>query len=89
MAIGCIVALKELGFAVPDDFSIMGVDDVATAQVVDPPLTTIALPLAGMGAAAMESLIKLRKEELTLEGGITLPHQLVLRASTAPPRNAG
>jgi DNA-binding LacI/PurR family transcriptional regulator len=86
MAIGCIVGLRELGLSVPAEISVMGIDDVATAQFVDPPLTTIALPLRGMGATGMESLIRLRKEELTLDQSITLPHQLVIRKSTAAPR---
>ncbi len=88
MAIGCIVALKELGFSVPADISVMGVDDVATAQFVDPPLTTIALPLHGLGAAGMESLIGLRNDTLTRDQSVTLPHQLVIRKSTAAPRRA-
>jgi DNA-binding LacI/PurR family transcriptional regulator len=89
MAIGCIVGLKELGLAVPAEISVMGIDDVATAQYVDPPLTTIALPLTGMGATGMECLIKLRQEELTLDQTITLPHHLVVRKSTAAPRGGG
>lgn len=88
MAIGCIVALKELGLSVPGDLSVMGIDDVATAQFVDPPLTTIALPLHGMGAAGMESLIGLRNATLTRDQSRTLPHQLVIRKSTAAPRRA-
>lgn len=86
MAIGCLVALKELGLSVPGDLSVMGVDDVATAQFVDPPLTTIALPLHGLGAAGMESLIQLRGGVLAVGEARTLPHQLVIRTSTAAPR---
>jgi len=90
MAIGCIVALKELGISVPGQISVMGIDDVATAQFVDPPLTTIALPLHGLGAAGMESLIRLRKQDQTLAAAkpLILPHHLVIRQSTAPPRRA-
>jgi LacI family transcriptional regulator len=88
MAIGCIVGLKDLGLAVPGEISVVGIDDVAMAQYVDPPLTTMALPLAGLGATGMESLIKLRRGELQFDQGITLPHHLVVRKSTAPPRDA-
>ena len=86
MGIGCLAGLKELGLKVPADISVMGIDDVATAQFVDPPLTTIALPLHGMGAAGMESLIRLRRDELTLDQSVTLQHQLVIRQSTGAPR---
>lgn len=85
MAIGCIVGLKALGIQVPAEISIMGIDDVATAQVVDPALTTMALPLYSLGATGMECLIKLRRGELKLDESLTLPHHLVVRASTAPP----
>jgi LacI family transcriptional regulator, repressor for deo operon, udp, cdd, tsx, nupC, and nupG len=86
MAIGCIFGLKERGFRVPDDISVMGIDDVAMAQFVDPPLTTMSIPLQALGAAGMESVIKLRKGELTHEQSMTLPHQLMVRKSTARPR---
>jgi len=85
MAIGCIVGLKELGYEIPSDISVMGVDDIATARCVDPPLTTVALPLYDLGAIGMESLIKLRNGEMSINDAITLPHHLVVRKSTAPP----
>jgi LacI family transcriptional regulator len=86
MGIGCMVGLKELGYAVPQDISVMGVDDVPTARIVDPPLTTVALPLYELGAIGMESLIKLRRGEMAIDDAIILPHHLVIRKSTAPPR---
>jgi LacI family transcriptional regulator len=88
MAIGCISGLKELGLRVPADISVIGIDDVAMAQFVDPPLTTLAMPLHKMGALGMESLIKIRKGELTHEQSMTVPYQLVVRKSTAAPRTA-
>jgi LacI family transcriptional regulator len=59
MAIGCLVGLKELGYNLPVDISVMGIDDIGCAQFVDPPLTTISLPLYDLGKVGMESLIKL------------------------------
>ena len=86
MAIGCLAGFKELGIRAPDEISVMGVDDVHMSQFVDPPLSTVAIPLMQMGATGMECLIKLRNGELTHEQSITLPHKLVVRKSTAPPR---
>ncbi len=83
MAIGCIVGLKELGCRIPQDISVMGVDDIVTAQFVDPPLTTMALPMYDLGAIGMERLIQARRQELQQEGPIILPHHLVVRKSTA------
>ena len=85
MAIGCINGLKELGLRVPEDVSVMGIDDLAMARFIDPPLTTVAIPLQAMGASAMECLMKLRQGELTLDENITLPHRLMVRKSTGPP----
>jgi len=86
MGIGCLVRLKELGYRIPQDISVMGIDDIITTQFVDPPLTTISLPLYDLGATGMESLIKLRNGEITNSDAITLPHHLIVRKSTAPPR---
>jgi len=86
MGIGCLVRLKELGYRIPQEISVMGIDDIITTQFVDPPLTTISLPLYDLGATGMESLIKLRNGEITNSDAITLPHHLVVRKSTAPPR---
>ncbi len=83
MAIGCIVGLKELGYRVPQDISVMGIDDILTAQFVDPPLTTIALPMYDLGATGMERLIQLRRKETPAVEPLTLPHHLVVRKSTA------
>lgn len=84
MAIGCLVGLKQIGLRVPDDVSIMGIDDISTTEFVDPPLTTVAIPMRELGAMAMEQLVRLRKDGSASDGDILLPHQLVIRQSTAP-----
>jgi len=58
MALGCIAALRELGLQVPDDVSVMGFDDREIAQHTLPPLTTMLLPHAEMGARAADLLIE-------------------------------
>jgi LacI family transcriptional regulator len=85
MAIGCLVGLKELAYKIPDEISVMGIDDITIAQFVDPPLTTIALPLYDLGRIGMESLIKLRFDEMSYSDVVMLPHSLVVRRSTASP----
>jgi LacI family transcriptional regulator len=83
MAMGCIVGLKGLGYRVPEDISVTGIDDVPAAMIVDPPLTTMAIPLHEMGAIGMESVIGLRAGSLKVDDGVTLPHRLVVRGSVA------
>ena len=85
MAMGCIAGLKRREYRVPDDISVMGIDDVATAVVVDPPLTTVAIPLRELGAIGMESVLGLRKGELDADETRILPHRLVVRRSVGYP----
>lgn len=86
MAIGCAQTFKRNGLHVPGDISVVGVDNVTFTQFVDPPLTTISLPLYELGATGMEQLIKLRTGDEAPPDGIVLEHKLVVRQSTAPLR---
>ena len=88
MAIGCMSRLKELNYQIPGEISVMGIDDIPFAQIVDPPLTTFALPMYDLGKVGMESLLKLHKGDKLDENGIVLPHTLIVRRSTAPPRKS-
>lgn len=88
MALGAIRALHELGRDVPGDVSIVGFDDMEDASFFWPPLTTISQDFASVGRIAVRSL-------LDRIGGATgpfvstlVPTRLVVRASTAPPRDA-
>jgi len=87
MAIGCLVGLKTQGYKIPEYISIVGIDDIDSAKFVDPPLTTVELPLYDLGKIGMENLIKLRLAEMPDIAGITLPHKLVVRKSAGPPRD--
>lgn len=85
MAIGCIRALHDNGIRVPDDVSVIGVDDIMLASVFEPALTTIAQPKYEAGRQAVEMLMD------RLRGGyedgprqIQLDIQLIIRDSTAP-----
>lgn len=63
IAISCIRALKEHGVRVPEDISVIGFDDVSTAVIADPPLTTMAVPKTNMGAIAVRRLVEHVKGE--------------------------
>ena len=83
MALGVLAAAQRLGLAVPQDLSIVGFDDSQAASLVWPPLTTVRQPMAEMARAAVEMLI-------TPPPGPAphriLPHELIVRNSTAAPR---
>ena len=58
MAVGCMAALHEAGLRVPDDIAVAGFDDIPIARYVTPALTTIRVPIAALGAAALDALVK-------------------------------
>ncbi len=54
MAVGCYEALKERGFSIPGDVSVVGYDDEEVARHLSPQLTTLVLPHREMGRWAIE-----------------------------------
>jgi LacI family transcriptional regulator len=86
LAIGLSRGLARLGVDVPRDVSVLGFDGTALAAMVDPPLTTVSAPLAGLGRAGVRLCLDLAAGARTDLPTTVLPVTLVQRASTAPPR---
>jgi LacI family transcriptional regulator len=86
MAMGALAALREHGLRVPDDVSVVGYDDVPTVRDVVPGLTTIRIPMRGMGRRCMQIALGGGGRKPAVE---ILPVQLVERESVAAPRMAG
>jgi LacI family transcriptional regulator len=85
MALGCYDALVERGLSCPDDVSIVGFNDMPFADKFNPPLTTVRIPHYEMGRRAAELLLGRIEGDGTAPGeDVTLPVELVQRASTAP-----
>jgi LacI family transcriptional regulator len=57
IAIGCLMAFKELGLQVPGDVAVAGFDDIPLAQLVTPALTTMRVHIAELGRSALEHLL--------------------------------
>lgn len=57
VAYGAMQALRTAGRAVPDDISLVGFDDDYMSRFLSPALTTMVLPAAGHGSAAVETLV--------------------------------
>lgn len=87
MAIGATQKAKQMGFRVPQDISIMGFDDIEFSQYCDPPLTTISQPRYEIGRQSMLMLLELLKGNDVRSGSRLLESSLVVRESTAPPKN--
>ncbi|PZG13882.1 LacI family DNA-binding transcriptional regulator [Nonomuraea aridisoli] len=84
MAFGVIRALREHGRKVPDDVSIVSVDDIALAAYCCPPLTTVRQDFYRSSAAAVALL--LRGDDAGA-AEVVVPASLTVRDSTAPPRS--
>lgn len=82
MAFGVIKALRERGRSVPEDVSIVSVDDIALAAFCAPPLTAVRQDFFGYGAAAVRLLLD---ADAGPEEAVGTP-ALSVRDSTAPPR---
>ena len=58
IAAGCMRALLKSGYRIPDDISIIGFDDMPICEILEPTLTTMAVPKEQMGALTVERLHK-------------------------------
>lgn len=85
LAIGAMAEARKLGLDIPRRLSITGFDDVEIAAQVDPPLTTISIPVAEIGRGAADYLIN-AIAGLPIPKSVQLPYRLIMRGSTAPPR---
>jgi LacI family transcriptional regulator len=85
MALGALRAAAEEGVSVPGDVSLVGFDDIQLAGHVNPPLTTVRQDKAGLGAAAGALLRRNIDGDADGQPVTTLPVELVVRESTAPP----
>jgi len=84
MAFGLIQRARERGFHIPNDFSMVGFDDILLSTLINPPLTTIRHPMLEMGTKAVVLLLDQfdKKEEKLVANG--LKNTLVVRKSIKP-----
>jgi DNA-binding LacI/PurR family transcriptional regulator len=78
LAIGVLGAARTVGLCVPEELSVIGMDDVPAASVVTPRVTTIHQPLVRKGEAVGEILLGQRSGKRR----IVFPVELVVRDST-------
>lgn len=82
-------ALEEAGVRIPEDVSVIGIDDISFAFLTRPPLTTIRVPRERLGRIAFQALDKMLKLKRRPGADYYLETDLVVRQSTAPPRSRG
>ena len=84
-ALGAIRAVNEAGLDVPRDVSVVGFDDIQLAEYLHPPLTTLRQAKSSLGTEAGRALVRHIDAEADVPAAVTLPVELVVRASTAAP----
>jgi DNA-binding LacI/PurR family transcriptional regulator len=82
VALGAMRTLRRAGLRIPEDVSIVGIDDHPLASLVD--LTTVRQPAHEQGRLTGELLLGLLRGE-RVDLAVDVPTELVVRASTAPP----
>jgi LacI family transcriptional regulator len=89
LVLGALRAAREAGLRVPQDLSLVGINDIPLVELIDPPLTTVRVPQREMGQIAARMLIALLENEPIAKRHVVLDTELVVRGSTAEPAAAG
>lgn len=89
MAVGVLHAACQRGISVPEELSVVGVDDAGLAATVVPRLTTIRQPLQEMGRVAVSLLWRILEGRKIEAAPVLLSTQLIVRESTAPLARSG
>ncbi|PHM58584.1 DNA-binding transcriptional regulator CytR [Xenorhabdus sp. KK7.4] len=87
MAIGAMWQAKKMGLKLPEDLSIIGFDNISTAQYSDPPLTTVAQPCYEIGHNSMLLLLEQLQGRMVSKGSRLLDAELLIRGSTCSPKS--
>jgi LacI family transcriptional regulator len=80
-AFGALEAIKERGLRIPADMALVSIDDVEESAHTTPPLTTVNVPRAEMGAEAVRRLLALLHDEAPRPTKTMLYTHLVVRQS--------
>ena len=84
LALGGMRVIKDLGFRIPNDVSVISINDIPFATTSDPPLTTVHMPARELGTLGMQTLIDMIAGRGPARD-VVLGMDLVIRHSTAPP----
>lgn len=82
VAVGVYRGLFAQGKRIPEDYSVVGFDDISLAQYLTPPLTTITQPIQALGQAIVDQVLARLKDPARPNHTVTLETQLMTRTST-------
>jgi DNA-binding LacI/PurR family transcriptional regulator len=81
LAMGAMLAIREAGFSIPEDFAVVGYDDLPSAAFTHPPLTTVRSHGIEQGKRAGEALMALLDgKNVGIQSDI-VPLELIVRVS--------
>lgn len=83
VAAGAMKALKEAGYRIPEDISIVGFDDRSICTMTEPPMTTVQIPRRYFGGEAVELLQRILEDKIDCALRMALNNSLVERGSVA------
>lgn len=88
IAIGLINQLKKQGFSVPDDFSVIGMDNIVFGEYIDTPLTTIGLDPEEISMNIWQIMQKkIKNKHYKHSGQIEINAELIIRNSIGPAKD--
>ncbi|MGX7012937.1 ribose utilization transcriptional repressor RbsR [Vagococcus silagei] len=82
LAFGLYLGFREIGKRVPEDYSVIGYDNIEMSEYVTPALTTVAQPIVELGQTAAEMLLTRIKDPKLAWQHTKLPVKLIKRFST-------
>lgn len=80
MTVGVIAELKELNKAIPTDVALIGFGDFPSAEIIDPPITTVGLSAETMGQTAFDLLLN-KITNRNYYNHVQIPTYLITRKS--------
>jgi len=80
-AIGALKACREMGVEVPEEMALVGFDNTAVGNYLDPTLTSVAVTTRAVAEAAVDLLLRLIRKETMGPAVVTMPCSLVIRES--------
>lgn len=83
LAIGLMAGLRQCGLRIPEDVSVIGIDDLFLGQYISPALSTVRQPMQEMASAAIERVLARMKNNGEPPHEVVFVPKLVVRESTA------
>jgi DNA-binding LacI/PurR family transcriptional regulator len=89
LALGAMAAVRQAGFSIPEDFAVVGYDDIPVAAFASPPLTTVRSYAVEQGKIVGEAVIDLVNGKEQGRRTEIVPLELVIRESSGGRINGG